>query len=127
MEKFFDHVMRLILEERDRIGSFRKLAIQLGLKPVTVQKWFQDTDTGQRSPNLHDVGIIMDSIGAVLLGPNDNRDTVPTDKTRMIECDTLKKKITELEVKNIELSAQNRLLMQLLGRPLVDTDVKKTG
>lgn len=115
MKTFFDLALQLILDEKNRKGSFRKLCEPLGLNTTTVQKWFTETtDSGKpRSPNLSDVGKIFDDIGITLI----QKDHISTTDCAALEAENarLRAEVERLRTERDKAQGQVELLKEQLA------------
>lgn len=64
MSKFLNDVMAALRSGVSLYGSARKLAIAANMNPSTLTKWLTDKENqAHRSPNIREVGPIMDLLG----------------------------------------------------------------
>lgn len=73
MSKFFDDIMAILKAGQSQYGSARKLAQAVEMNPSTLTKWLAEKgNQNQRSPNIRELGPIMDLLGArVVIGLED--------------------------------------------------------
>jgi len=67
MSKFFTDVMTALRNGIAQYPSARQFAIAMNMNPSTITKWIAKDGQVTRSPNIREIGPIMDTLGVQVL------------------------------------------------------------
>ncbi len=114
MSKFLNDVMAALRSGVSLYGSARKLAMAVNMNPSTLTKWLTDKENqAQRSPNIREIGPIMDILGVSVVidsGGRGGQDERPNFAKLNKELAALRKENAELRKKlEIEEAVSARL------------------
>lgn len=121
MSKFLNDVMAALRTGVSLYGSARQLALAVNMNPSTLTKWLADKeDQAKRSPNIREIGPIMDILGASVVidsGGGDGQNEKPNFAKLNKELAALRKENAELRKKlEIEEAVSSRLQDMLAYR-----------
>lgn len=99
MSTFFEDVMIILRAAVSQYGSIRKLAEAAHMNPSTISKWLAyDSNKKQRSPNIREIGIVMDMLGVRAISPQE------TDKA--LQSRPMSKEIEQLQIEKAALKLE---------------------
>lgn len=114
MSKFWEDIVKILRDAAHEYGSIRKLAETAQMNPSTVSKWLAaDSAKSQRSPNVREVGQIMDILGArVALSPLPKIEKATLTETKLLSGE-IERLLEEKERLQLELEKERAVSARL--------------
>lgn len=114
MSKFWEDIVKILQDATHEYGSIRKLAETAQMNPSTVSKWLAaDPAKSQRSPNVREVGQIMDILGArVALSPLPKIEKAALTETKLFSGE-IERLLKEKERLQLELEKERAVSARL--------------